>query len=87
MTKETSYTAERKRRTRNMLRSLRGITLKPCPFCGNNPEAVPWHGGGPRVTRVSCVGEECAVTPSTVGSTPREAVASWNRRDGEPWFR
>lgn len=57
--------------------------LLPCPFCGRQPVMEPWHGGGPMKRRIGCDSEtydECAVGPSVVGNTPRQAIERWNRR-------
>lgn len=54
--------------------------LKPCPWCGQRPEIVPWHGGGPNKTMVSCVNEMCAANPSVTAEGKRKAVALWNER-------
>ena len=56
------------------------LDLLMCPFCGAIPEIMPWHGGGPRKTAVSCENEYCPGHPSTVAETPEEAVERWNTR-------
>lgn len=54
--------------------------LKPCPFCGEEPEMEPWHGGGPDKQMISCSNEQCRVTPMVCGETPEEAAEYWNTR-------
>ena len=54
--------------------------MLPCPFCGEQAEAQPWHGGGPQKTLVGCSSEFCRVCPSVAASTKRKAIAEWNRR-------
>lgn len=49
-----------------------------CPFCGRYPEALRWHGGGPRKTMIACRAENCDVAPSVTGSTPKRAENNWN---------
>jgi hypothetical protein len=51
-----------------------------CPFCGNAPMIVPWHGGGPRKRMIMCRDDECAIGPMHADSTEARAVAAWNRR-------
>jgi hypothetical protein len=54
----------------------------PCPFCGQAPEVVPWHGGGPRKTSVHCDNDTCVATPGVIGPTRAGAIRRWNiRRD------
>lgn len=54
----------------------------PCPFCGAEAEAEPWHGGGLRKHHVSCSNEMCAVGPGCCGATLLLAIAAWNGRAG-----
>lgn len=53
-----------------------------CPFCGEQPTAQFWHGGGPRKTMISCPGNDCDVRPMVSGSTRARALAAWNERRG-----
>ena len=56
--------------------------LLPCPFCGHPPQVEPWHGGGPRKTIVSCMGDYCRVAPQVTGGNRETAIRRWNTRDG-----
>ena len=58
--------------------------LKPCPFCGHDAWLIQYHNNGPDPHRVDCSNEYCAVSPGVCGETREEAVALWNRRDGDP---
>ena len=53
------------------------IILKPCPFCGAQPETRAGQGF-PAV--VFCPRERCGVKPYAYGSTLTYAVRRWNRR-------
>lgn len=56
-----------------------------CPWCGTYPLAEPWHGGGPRKTMISCVNDDCRVSPSACEPTIQKAVAAWNDRTKSPF--
>lgn len=60
--------------------AYRSSKARKCPFCGNPPMVLPWHGGGPRKRMVMCHHEECPVCPSVSGSTEKRALESWNTR-------
>lgn len=57
--------------------------LKVCPFCGEIPEAEPYHGGGPRKTCIQCFNDECPTMPGVARESPEEAIAQWNTRAKE----
>jgi hypothetical protein len=52
----------------------------PCPFCGEMPFLVPWHGGGPKKRNLMCQNEDCPVGPNICGDTETKAIAAWNTR-------
>jgi len=54
--------------------------LLGCPFCGAMPIIERWHGGGPLKRLISCINEDCDVSPSVTGQRPAEAIARWNHR-------
>ena len=57
------------------------IELKPCPFCGAEPNAHTWQWRGKRMHKVHCEKIACLIRPSTNGfDTPGEAAAAWNVR-------
>ena len=51
-----------------------------CPFCGEAPILVPWHGGGPKKRNLLCRNVRCPVAPSVCGSTEARALSAWNTR-------
>jgi len=51
-----------------------------CPFCGDTPRIIPWHGGGKRKRLIECDNDECSIGPSITGPTRADAVAKWNIR-------
>ena len=55
--------------------------LKPCPFCGSTAkmERTPINP----YYYVICTNLECDATVGRFQPTEEEAVAVWNRRDGE----
>ena len=54
--------------------------IKPCPFCGADPEVRDWMCG----FCVSCENRECPCMPTSfVYDTKEEAINFWNRRPGE----
>lgn len=55
--------------------------LKPCPFCGSKAkmERTPIN----LYYYVICTNLECDATVGRFQPTEEEAVAVWNRRDGE----
>jgi len=51
--------------------------IKPCPFCGADPEVRDWMCG----FCVSCENRECPCMPTSfVYDTKEEAINFWNRR-------
>jgi hypothetical protein len=59
-----------------------GRSALPCPFCGELPVIVPWHGG-PRTKRmIMCRSDYCPVNPQVSGQTEGRALDAWNTRDG-----
>lgn len=58
----------------------------PCPFCGGPATVQPWKrvkapGRSSSGQLVSCLNEECAVTPRVAGLTKAEAIKRWNERN------
>jgi hypothetical protein len=52
---------------------------KSCPFCGSDPPlAAQLHGR----FIVGCESDDCHVNPQVSGTSPGEAWARWNRRQG-----
>jgi hypothetical protein len=68
--------------------------LLPCPFCGDELNIEPWHGGKPTKMMISCHGLyansvmgrcngaeiTCEVAPIVTGETREEAIRNWNTR-------
>lgn len=67
------------------------VKLKPCPFCGYDPE-ISYEGDDPYFLVwaydgyifewfINCSNENCPVHPGTYGHEKREkAVTAWNTR-------
>lgn len=52
--------------------------LKPCPFCGEQPQIFDLKDGR---YIVECVNPDCDVYPYTsIHYDEQEAIAAWNRR-------
>lgn len=52
--------------------------LKPCPFCGSEPQIMKGLVAG--LTMIVCT--KCRATVSFAGGTQKETVKAWNRRAG-----
>lgn len=53
------------------------LQLKPCPFCGEQPQTKEWDERGKEAMRIWC--DECSVQ-SLVQTTKTGAIAAWNTR-------
>lgn len=59
-------------------RPAMSIELKPCPFCGDEPE---WVELVPDLTKISCKNSDCKMMPEDFYyPSPQETAASWNKR-------
>lgn len=54
--------------------------LKPCPFCGARP--LFWEIP-PLTSEIICENKRCRVRPHVCETSPKRAIAVWNRRKGE----
>lgn len=55
--------------------------LKPCPFCGGEPEVIGWKWEDMTEHRVRCLTVNCPVNPRTpIYDTEAEAIDAWNTR-------
>jgi hypothetical protein len=52
------------------------MTLKPCPFCGDEP----WSGPIRRGFAIQCVNLKCCVKPAIARAGWEEVVSDWNTR-------
>lgn len=74
---------------RNLKKMDNGYTLKPCPFCGHQPDENNLDDSIHPVTRdynvweAGCVDNEGGCNAYVLGGTMLDAVANWNKRKGE----
>lgn len=58
-----------------------GGVLKPCPFCGEQPEINEYHGFATPHYSVDCMNDSCpAYVGSSLKETKQEAIEAWNTR-------
>jgi hypothetical protein len=57
--------------------------LKPCPFCGIEPEMTGPAFGGEGRAMVRCELATCFANPCVHGRTEEMAARAWNLRRGE----
>ena len=53
---------------------------KPCPFCGHEPDVIPWIESLPDKHLVACSSLDCKAHPVVSGDNINEAIEFWNRR-------
>jgi hypothetical protein len=67
-----------------MKKRSRITRLLGCPFCGEIPKLMRWHGGTKYKRAVSCENENCAAMPTVIGANEAKAVDKWNNRSN--WY-
>ncbi len=62
----------------------KGPEIKPCPFCGEKPEAKNWNTMNgyyePIGRSVQCLSKLCKINPEVYKKTQQEAIKAWNTR-------
>lgn len=57
------------------------VKLKPCPFCGAQPEREKFMSMGKIYYSISCTNEKCFVQPFTAGHINSSIpTKEWNKR-------
>lgn len=51
-----------------------------CPFCGEQPDVLRWHGGPASKRLIACANDWCDAQPQVSGPTLHKALERWNRR-------
>ena len=62
----------------------RKVNLKPCPFCGGQPEIVTPEETDGQYWFIACTNDNCwGIAGTELCDTETEAIDKWNRRDGD----
>lgn len=56
------------------------MNLKPCPFCGRNPQITVLDTTRPESRWIRCCYSRCGVSPSCAGENAEQAARRWNKR-------
>ena len=66
-----------------MTRTRQAADLKPCPFCGAQPDTYETPAYDPDESWVGCENDDCPVNPIAYANVLSESIKGWETRVGD----